>query len=497
MLSKRILGILILTALVFIESSARDIDALADSYLKEHSIEKSQKASDAAFCRRLYLVTTSALPTVEKLQSFLESKDSKKREKLVDELIGSDLWVDDMVLKWGDLLRIKSEFPSCIWPNGVQAYNRFLKKKFRDNCPYDKLVTTMLTGTGSNFRNPEINFFRAHVTRSPKEFCQDIALIFMCQRDYPKSWEKFFTQVKFKSTKEWKEEILILDIDAPAIGNVSVGGTSIKTVKGEDYRIPFAQWLTSSANRQFARAFVNRTWYWLMGQALTSEVDNMKADEKSDGKDILEYLTDEFIKSGYDIQSLNKMILKSEVFSLSSVTTAKNEFDKTGFSHYIPHRMTAEQISDAISDVTGNYDIFASRAPEPYTKYPKGTRSIQIGDGTVTTSELELFGRPSRDVSTASSRVSSYNYKQVMYLLNSDNIIKKLLRNRNLTEVIYDKSKTREDIIDYLYMLFLSRHATRKEMMTIAEMSGEVHYSQLCEDLSIALLSSNEFLFIH
>jgi len=57
-------------------------------------------------------------------------------------------------LKWGDLLRIKAEFPSNPWPNAVQAYDRWIRESLRQNNPYDQFVRELLTASGSNFRLP-------------------------------------------------------------------------------------------------------------------------------------------------------------------------------------------------------------------------------------------------------------------------------------------------------------------------------------------------------
>ena len=108
--------------------------------------------------RRTYLVTTGMLPTLEQTKDFLINKD---RSLLIDKLLESESFNQNLALKWGDLLKIKSEFPSNIWPNGVQAYNKWILQMISANTKYDKFVYELLTATGSNFRTPQIG--RAHV----------------------------------------------------------------------------------------------------------------------------------------------------------------------------------------------------------------------------------------------------------------------------------------------------------------------------------------------
>ena len=72
----------------------------------------SSRCSDEVFLRRLYLTVTGALPTTQQTVKFLDSKDANKREKLVNQVIESELALKYMQMRWGDILRIKSEFPS-------------------------------------------------------------------------------------------------------------------------------------------------------------------------------------------------------------------------------------------------------------------------------------------------------------------------------------------------------------------------------------------------
>ena len=117
-------------------------------------------------------------------------------------------------MKWSDLLRVRSEFPINLWPNAVQAYHHWIRTCIKDNVPYDRFVREMLTASGSNFRVPQVNFYRALQSKEPPAIAQAVALTFMGVR--PESWPKerwagmgvFFSQITYKHTEEWKEEII-------------------------------------------------------------------------------------------------------------------------------------------------------------------------------------------------------------------------------------------------------------------------------------------------
>ena len=68
--------------------------------------------SDAVFVRRAYLDVIGTLPTADEVRAFLQDPDTKnKRRALVDRLLQRDEYADYWAMKWGDILRIKAEFP--------------------------------------------------------------------------------------------------------------------------------------------------------------------------------------------------------------------------------------------------------------------------------------------------------------------------------------------------------------------------------------------------
>ena len=108
----------------------------------------SERCSDDVFLRRAYLTVTGALPTFLDCKKFIDGKNPDKREALIDTLLESDLAIKYMQMRWGDILRVKSEFPSNLWPNGTQAYNRWIYEQLMRNVPYDKMVRGLAAAMG-------------------------------------------------------------------------------------------------------------------------------------------------------------------------------------------------------------------------------------------------------------------------------------------------------------------------------------------------------------
>ena len=153
---------------------------------------------------------------------------------LIDRLLARDEFADYLAMKWGDVLRIKAEFPINLWPNAAQSYHRWVHDAIRDNKPCDQFARELLTASGSNFEKPPVNFYRAMQNRTPAGIAQTVALTFLGER--AEHWPSndlanlavFFANVGYKSTAEWKEEIVFFN---PASTNAgALNGSPRKAV---------------------------------------------------------------------------------------------------------------------------------------------------------------------------------------------------------------------------------------------------------------------------
>ena len=162
------------------------IDELVLGRLKQLGITPARVCSDGVFVRRAYLDVIGTLPTAEESRQFLQDADRDKRSKLIDRLLERDEFADYWSLRWCDLLRVKSEFPINLWPNAAQAYHRWVRAGIKANMPYDRFVREMLTSSGSNFRVPQVNFYRAVQGTEPETVAEAVALTFMGART--ESW---------------------------------------------------------------------------------------------------------------------------------------------------------------------------------------------------------------------------------------------------------------------------------------------------------------------
>ena len=198
------------------------LDAIVLTQLQRLGIAPAHLCSDAVFVRRVYLDLIGTLPNAGETKNFLQDRRSNKRALLIDRLLQREEYADYWAMKWSDLLRVKAEFPINLWPNAAQAYHRWIYAAVRDNVRYDAFARELLTASGSNFRVGPVNFYRAMQNREPAGIAQTVALTFLGARaDKWPAEERaglagFFTQVGYKPTGEWKEEIVFFDPDKKA-----------------------------------------------------------------------------------------------------------------------------------------------------------------------------------------------------------------------------------------------------------------------------------------
>ncbi len=485
--------------------SSSPIDSLVLAVLQERGIEAAPLCSDEVFVRRVFLDILGTLPEPGEVREFLRDRAPGKRAALVDSLFEREEYADYWALKWGDLLRIKAEFPINLWPNAVQAYHRWVYDAMRENLPYDAFVRDLLTSSGSNFRVPPVNFYRAIQGQEASSIAQAVALTFMGARiehwpeDRRDGMETLFSRVAYKGTAEWKEEIVYLDpAPAEALDTVFPDGTPVHVEADEDPRYAFANWLLAPANPWFARTVVNRQWAWLLGRGIIHEPDDIRPDNPPVNPELLDYLEEELVDSGYDLQHVFRLILNSRTYQQSSIPRGDHPEAEALFAHYGVRRLDAEVLIDALCRVFGSRESYMSPIPEPFTYIPEEHRTIELADGSITSQFLEMFGRPARDTGYTSERNNTPTDAQRLHLINSSHIQQKIERSGRMHNM-FRNAKDPAAAIRSLYLTLLSRYPTRDELEAVRGYyrDGDVRPKEATEDLAWALVNTKEFLYRH
>ena len=502
---------------------ANRIDELVFARLKQLGIQPAKVCSDAVFLRRAFIDVIGTLPTADEVRRFLADTDPNKRQALVEHLLQREEYADYWAMKWSDILRVKAEFPINLWPNAAQAYHRWIRTCIKRNMPYDRFVREMLTACGSNFREPQVNFYRALQSKKPVPIAKTVALTFMGSRaeNWPpgrlEGMAVFFSRIGYKSTGEWKEEIVYFDpgkpaapvasdpapkdaapgkappaAAAPSAANPTAtfpDGTTVALPPDRDPREVFADWLIDGKNPWFTRPIVNRVWYWLVGRGIVHEPDDFRPDNPPENPELLDYLAQELVRARYDLKHVYRLILNSKTYQLASIPTTTDPKGAANFAYYPLRRLEAEVLIDALCQITGSTESYSSMIPEPFTWIPEDRRAIALPDGSITSSFLEMFGRPPRDTGMESERSQRLTPAQRLHLLNSSHVRRMFEQGPTFQGLVSAKSGRPQELTEELFLTILSRPPTDDEHAVVA--------SQPPMDQAWLLINTDEFLFRH
>ncbi|NBO64859.1 MAG: DUF1553 domain-containing protein [Acidobacteria bacterium] len=126
-------------------------------------------------------------------------------------------------------------------------------------------------------------------------------------------------------------------------------------------RRELAEWLTHPDNPLTARVMVNRVWLWHFGEGIVRTPDNFgKMGERPTNPELLDWLATEFIRSGWSIKALHRLIMLSKTYQMSSgISNAAQDLDPENrlFSRFPRRRLTVEEVRDGLLAIDGTLDL--------------------------------------------------------------------------------------------------------------------------------------------
>jgi hypothetical protein len=467
------------------------IDTLVYAKLKSVKVLPSGVCTDEDFVRRIYLDLTGVPPEPDVLKAFLADKrpSRAKREALVDKLVGSEDYVEFWSNKWADLLQVNRKF---LGDAGTKPFHDWIEKALKTNMPYDKFCYDLLTGAGSNVANPPASYMK--ILRDPAGAMENTTHLFLgvrfnCNKchDHPfERWTQnqyyetasFFARVKFKEDPKFKgrktegtavrgplpQVEIVEDVNDGEVKNERTGQNAAVKFPFEYSHMPqggktrreqLAKWITSKDNPYFAKSYVNRVWSYLLGVGLIEPIDDIRAGNPPTNPALLDRLTDEFIKSGFNVRELVKTICKSRTYQHTVVTNDWNKDDDVNYSHAIARRLPAEVLYDSIYQATGT--------PR---RLPGGARAVALLDPSVKAPGgfFELFGRPARESACECERTSGVQLGPVLNLLTGDVLGDALRDPNNRIAKIVAANKDDAKVVEELYVAILCRRPSAKDM---------------------------------
>jgi hypothetical protein len=542
------------------------LDRLMAQYLAktDPKVEPAPLTSDIEFVRRVHLDLAGSPPSPAQVQSFVREKAKDKRSALLDRLLKSPEFARNWARYWRDVIRFHATNE-----NVVQVrYDRledWLAEQLQRNRPWDEIATGLITANGRVDENGAVSFPLAHDAK-PVELAGEISRIFLgvqiqcaqCHDHKTDSWKRmqfhefaaFFSGSRsrpvvrgmpgqlpvFEIEGKGRPRYTMPDKDNPTKQTPVAPRFFLASAKS-DPLLPMnlettvrhalaASYITGQDNPWFARAFVNRVWYVLMGESFYGAVDDLGPERTPKAPQVIETLAEEWQKGGYDIRWLFRTITETTAYQRRVRSTA-NPAGKTAFASNCPSRLRSDQIVEALVEALGLPADLTVPPPGPRNGPPGTAAAPKAKSGQTGTVKpqnakkaAEALGlaaqvaakgqakavRPGGprvafnnlfgvDPSVANDEVLG-TIPQALFLMNSP-----LIQNRTqarpgtvLGEILAT-SPNPHAALNALYLRVLSRHPNAQEVEACTNYISRVGGpAEAFEDIYWALINSTEFI---
>ncbi|HEU4753401.1 MAG TPA: DUF1549 domain-containing protein, partial [Armatimonadota bacterium] len=495
------------------------VDRFVFDNLRKMNVIPSDLASDAQFCRRVYLDTIGLLPTPEELEKFVQDPSAGKRAALIDALLERPEWVDLRTLRLADLLRVNPRKISNDGQFGERCavlFYEWIRDNVAKNRPYNLFVKDLLSARGSIYFNGPASYWM--IERSANDRAETTGQAFLgvrlqCARCHKHPFDRWTTD-DYWDFSAFHGKVGVRQVPGGAFGEQEVyynpGATVVnQSVNGPRKGLParptflgekpltdeqqkgdisqmLAEWVVARDNPFFARATMNRLWSFYFKRGLVHPVDDMRETTPESVPGLLDALAKEFVGSNYDIKHMVRLILNSRTYQLSAVPNETNTVDDRFYSHFYPRPMLAQVLLDVVNQATG--------VSERLTAFPL-TRTVEL-PLPANNYFLNVFGQSHREYLTDLDPKLEPNLVQTLHMMNSGYVNGKI-RSGVYTRELARSKMSDEEAIRGAFVRTLCRQPGAEELAAAQKaLSAAKNRQEGLEDLLWALISSREFLFV-
>ena len=494
--------------------------------LKQFRIVPSEVATDGEFLRRACLDLTGTLPPAARAREFLASRDPRKREKLVDALIGSPEFVDYWTFRFSDIFRV-AIFANGLTPKFSQKYWEWIRANVETNRPYNEVAHERLAAQGYG---PASRHFIPYnqIGAASDTMAEEVRVFFgrrldcaQCHNHPYENWSQdqfwgmaaFFGRL-FKmgpvvfdhpsnmdlSSKDVDGKVELLHPRTKmALKPVLLDGSDPRVAPEANPRQALARWMTS--HPYFAEAAVNRMWGYFFARGIVDPVDDFRSTNPPTHPELLTALAEDFRKHGYDLRHLMKTIVMSRTYQTSNRPNATNRQDTANYSRSLPRAIDAEVLLDAVVAVTGVPETFNTAVSDggAVGQAPAGTRAINLKDPDMFFSRfLELYGRPNRGA--IPERDGKPSLGQALHMLAGATYVNRLAAPESRLRRLLDAGASDDRVQEEFYLAAFARLPDpdeKREFAAILAERGANGREAALREFAWALISSREFAENH
>lgn len=397
-----------------------DYSNLIDKYIfgkmQTDKVSPAPRSADTEFLRRVYIDSTGRIPTPEAALEFLESNEPSKRNALIDKLLESPAYVDQMTTFWANKFKVTRSHES-VGTLGRNTFYNWLRESIARDRSWDDFARELITASGEVDTVPGTQFFarwmdvNGPVQDSWDDITDKISTtflgyktecischngrahlekinLFLTRRTRQQFWQMsaFLSRMQFVRWSDdnigFRPRLIINDrnygtytgaVPATNPGNrptrlnaitEPVFLTTGEAPSSGNWRQEYARMITT--DKQFARATVNHIWAYLFSHGIVDPPeawDFLRTDPnnpppgdwplQNSHPELLDALADFFIANKFQFKPLMKLILSSEAYQLSSTYTGK--WDPAYVKYFARHearRLSAEELYDSLITAT-------------------------------------------------------------------------------------------------------------------------------------------------
>jgi hypothetical protein len=560
--------------------TSAELDRLVDRHLAKNDpkVEIAPTTTDVEFVRRVYFDLIGKPPTPEQFTAFVRDRSHDKRARLIDALLNNPEWARNWARYWRDVVKFHSTSEN---PNRVRfdAMEDWLADQFQANKPWDEIADRLITATGRNDENGAVSFPMAYEAQ-PVEMAGEVSRIFMgvqiqcaqCHDHKTDTWKRqqfhefaaFFAGARPRQVvagaagqlpviavvAQGRPRYTMPDKDNPAkqipiaprfflssSGSKHAEPALPESLGAEERRALVASYITGQDNPWFAKAYINRIWYVLMGEAFFDPIDDIGPERTPRAPEILEPLATQWQRGGYDIRWLYRTLLNTQAYQRRARSTA-TAAGKTPFASGCPSRMRADQVFEALAQALGlpldGEGNLVAQGPnnKPRAQAQGKNASVSLGDpkraqsSNVSQAKAKVAGKKAAeaaglpvpagkaaamvrrggprvaferlfgvDPSVANDDILG-TIPQALFLMNSPMVNSRTTaRPGSVLGEILSAAPDERAALNALYLRVLSRHPTPKEAEICGRYLAAVgNPREAFEDIYWSLINSTEFV---
>ncbi len=516
----------------YVSSSTKHLDRHINAVLKRKDIQPSGTSENAEFLRRVHLDLIGKIPTPEEVLDFLNDGSPSKRQKKIDQLLGSEpyieywsgLWVNWLIGRRGDN------------DDRRVGLTTWVRDALTRNIPYNQFVQELIAADGEIKDNGAGNYIIRY-EQSPAVLTSHSSRLFLglpmqcaeCHDHKTEIWSQkdFYGIAAFFSGIDSQQQGYIETVDM--IGNEKRMENYLITNKpqraiwverldeeviprflgGTEYqgtllkkREALAQWMTDRSNPYFSRAIVNRIWKHFMGRAFVEPIDGFGEENPPTNPELLDWLAEDFTIHDYDLQHLMRTILNSETYQRTSQTNKSNKDDEYYYSHAYLKPLSAEQFFHSLLQATGYERLQQDKMDGLKRQGGEDRRGMLRALEQRKRDHLERFLFLLDNGEMEEIEAFNGTVPQALMMINGEMVNDSASHEERGSFVNYVLEKWRQpaERIEHIYLNILSRLPTAKEKTYFQRYMERSLYRNkdfAYEDLYWVLLNSAEFSLNH